>query len=84
MSVRDRPKDILQMKGVSTGGIDVKRTFELVDESRGIDSEGNFIVTKPVQDGIFQRGKLYRVTLELTNTMDKPYNRMTLEDFFPG
>ena len=34
---------------------DIKRIFELVDESRGIDSNGNFIITKPVQDGIFQR-----------------------------
>lgn len=74
MSIKDRPKDILQMKPISTGGIDIKRTFELVDESRGIDDEGNFIITKPVQDGIFQRGKLYRVTLEVSNNTEKSYH----------
>lgn len=55
MSIKDRPKDILKMKSITAGGIDIKRIFEFVDESRGIDSNGNFIITKPVQDGIFQR-----------------------------
>lgn len=30
----DRPKDIFLMKSYSTGGIDMSRTFEFVDETR--------------------------------------------------
>ena len=36
--VTDRPKDILTLPSYSTGGISITRSFEEIDESRGVDS----------------------------------------------
>lgn len=55
MTTRDRPKNIIDMLPMSTGGIDVTRTFDRIDESRGIDADGNFIVADRVTDGVFYR-----------------------------
>lgn len=35
---------------VSQGGMGISREFERVDESRGIDKDGNYIVAQPVED----------------------------------
>ncbi len=51
----DAPSDILQMQPTSAYGMEVSRQFERVDESRGIDSDGKWIVTTPVTGAVFQK-----------------------------
>ncbi len=82
----DRPKDILLMKAYSTGGLNMTRTFELIDESRWVDSGGKFLVATPVKDSIFQKWKLYRVNLavNLPNYENKSWYNLALEDYFPA
>jgi alpha-2-macroglobulin len=81
----DTPSDILQTKSTSAYGMEVSRQFERVDESRGIDSDGKWIVTTPVTDAVFQKWQLYRVTLTATPPVsDTPSYYLTLEDFVPG
>lgn len=57
------PKDILQMQPKSSGGMYVSRRFEKVDETRGLDSAGNWIITEPLEQRVFKKGQLYKVIL---------------------
>ncbi len=44
-------------------------------------------MTSRVDDGIFQKGKLYRVTLKMAVPIlqnGAPWNNLALEDFYPG
>ncbi len=51
----DVPSDIFQMQPTSARGMTVSRVFESVDESRGIDTDGAWIMTTPITDSIFQK-----------------------------
>lgn len=51
----DTPSDIFQTKPTSAYGMEVSRQFERVDESRGLDSAGKWIMTTPVTDAVFQK-----------------------------
>jgi hypothetical protein len=51
----DVPSDIYQSKPIAAHGMTVSRVFELVDESRGIDADGKWIMTTPVTDAVFQK-----------------------------
>ena len=51
----DVPSDIFQMQPTSARGMTVSRVFESVDESRGIDTDGEWIMTTPMTDSIFQK-----------------------------
>jgi uncharacterized protein YfaS (alpha-2-macroglobulin family) len=81
--ISDRPKDITTMAPYSTGGITIVRSFALIDESRWVDEKWNFIVTAPLSDMTFQKGKLYKVTLK-TTVWDGATRNLSIEDFFPG
>lgn len=51
-----------------------------------MDAQGNFLSTTPVTDGVFEKGKLYRVTLATTLSGKKKeswYN-LASEDFLPA
>lgn len=63
----------------------VTRLFEKVDESKGFDKNGQFLLASRVSDGVFEKGQLYRVTLEVTPPpSNKQRYYLTLEDFAPG
>jgi len=79
------PLDVSTMSPRSSSTMSVNRVFELVDESRGMDTSWQWIATKMVDDGIFSLGKLYRVTLTVTPPKHKIHSYyLTLEDFVPG
>lgn len=85
ISTKDRTKDITKMPSVVHPNIRVERQFSLVDESRGSDQQGNFVALKPVTDGVFQKGKLYRAefTVTLANAADSTWYQLALEDHYP-
>ncbi len=71
----------------NTLGMNIARTFELIDESKGIDSEGKYISVTPVVDGIFHKKSLYRVTLKSfipSIGKDSAWYDLIIEDHFPG
>jgi hypothetical protein len=81
----DHPKSIFSTKPKSAFGMGVTRTFELVDESKWVDSMGNWIITKPLESMQFKKWQLYRVTLTVTPPVTSlPVYYLTLEDFMPG
>lgn len=84
--VRDMPADIFKTEPVSRGNIQASRVIEKIDESRGVDSLGNFMSASPVADGVYTRGALYRVILKVTlpDFVNKSWHHLTLEDFVPG
>ena len=88
ITTRDRTKSILDMPAKSTLGMSISRTFELIDESKGIAKDGTFLSATLVKNNTFQKGKLYRVTLKSTipgntNQYNSWYN-LTIEDFYPA
>lgn len=86
-NVKDIPKDISLMSAYSTGGIQVTRSFARIDESRWVDEHGNFLIAEPVTNGIFEKWKLYRVTLDvhLSNfTKNQSWFNLSMEDYFPA
>lgn len=88
ITTRDRTKSILDMPAKNTSGMNISRTFDLIDESKGIGKDGKFLSATPVKDGKFQKGKLYRVTLKSTIPGDaSEYNswyNLAVEDFYPA
>jgi uncharacterized protein YfaS (alpha-2-macroglobulin family) len=85
ISFRDTPIDIAKVVPVSHPDLQVTRVFERVDESKWLDTQGQFISAQPVSDGIFEKGVLYRVRLTAKtnpNTTHRYY--LTLEDYIPG
>ena len=82
-TIADRPKEIIRLNSYATGGISVSRKFERVDESKWIDEKGEFIVRSDVTDSVFQKSRLYKVTLEVTVPRWSTRN-ISVEDFFPG
>ena len=82
-NISDRPKNMTTMSPYATWGITVNRRFELVDESKGIDEKWEFIVRSLVSPLIFQKGRLYKVTLKADVPVGSTRN-LSLEDFFPG
>jgi hypothetical protein len=85
ISFRDEPIDIFAVQPVTHPELSVKRVFEKVDESRGLDEDGQFISSTLVTNGLFAKGELYRVRITVT---PKPTNTiryyLTLEDYIPG
>jgi alpha-2-macroglobulin len=81
--ISDRPKDITTMAAYATWGITIERNFERIDESKWVDEKGGFIVRVPILDRVFQKWKLYKVTLRTTTSAWSSRN-LSLEDFFPG
>jgi alpha-2-macroglobulin len=84
--IQDVARDVTKLPAYSTGGITLTRTFELVDESKGVDRDGNFVSLSPVaSDMTFRRGELYKVTLKVTlaSTGDD-FSHLAIEDFLPG
>ena len=85
MCIRDSdiPKNPVDIEAFATGSITIRRTYEQIDESKWIDESGEFIIKKPITNAIFQKGKLYKVTLRAT--LPKEGRRhISIEDFFPG
>lgn len=81
----DVPKNIYDVRPVSGGGMSVNRTFESIDESKGLDASGNWLITQEVKDKKFQKWKLYRVKLTVTPPpTESPTFYLTLEDYVPG
>jgi hypothetical protein len=82
----ERPKDILSLPAYATGGISIDRSFQEIDESRGVSETGEYLYQKPIIDGVFHKGKLYRVTLRLMLPYDDytTWYNLALEDFFPS
>jgi alpha-2-macroglobulin len=85
ISLRDEPIDIFAVQPITHPELSVSRVFEQVDESRWLDTDGQFISASPITDGIFHKWQLYRVRITVT---PKPSNRskyyLTLEDYIPG
>ena len=82
----ERPKDILSLPAYATGGISIDRSFQEIDESRGVSETGEYLYQKPIIDGVFHKGKLYRVTLRasLPSYREMSWAHLSIEDFFPG
>lgn len=81
--IHDIPKNPVDIEAFATGSITIRRTYEQIDESKWIDESGEFIIKKPITNAIFQKGKLYKVTLRAT--LPKEGRRhISIEDFFPG
>lgn len=75
------------MPAESTLGMSINRTFELIDESKGVDQEGHYILTTRIDDGVFLKGRLYRVTLKAgipLSDEDKDWYSLALEDSYPA
>jgi uncharacterized protein YfaS (alpha-2-macroglobulin family) len=85
ISMRDAPLDIFKMPAIQHPDLSVSRVFEKVDESKGMDSYGQFLSATPNTNGIFKKWELYRVRITVT---PKPENTskyyLTLEDYIPG
>ncbi len=85
ISLRDEPIDIFQVQPISHPELSASRVFERVDESKWLDTNGQFISATPVSNGIFAKGVLYRVRITVTpraSNSSKYY--LTLEDYIPG
>lgn len=84
--IKDVPKNILQTESISKGNIQVNRIIEKIDESRWVNSHWEFISANAVNDWLYQRGSLYRVTLKvaLPDFANKSWHHLTVEDFVPG
>lgn len=85
VSMRDEPINIFQVPAISHPEIGVTRVFEKIDESKWLDTRGQFKSATPNTNGIFKKWELYRVRITVTpksgNSM-KYY--LTLEDYIPG
>ena len=53
--MRDEPLDIFKMPAIQHPDLSVSRVFEKVDESKGIDSNGQFISATPNTNGVFKK-----------------------------
>jgi hypothetical protein len=85
ISMRDEPLDIFQMPAKQHRELWVTRVFEKIDESKGIDSNWQFISATPNTNGIFRKWDLYRVRITVTpNTSNTTKYYLTLEDYIPG
>jgi uncharacterized protein YfaS (alpha-2-macroglobulin family) len=84
--VHDTLSDIKETPAYATGGIDITRNFEEIDESAWVDREGQYQSAKEVKDSTFIRGKLYRVKLSarLASSSEESWSHLAIEDFFPG
>ena len=51
----DLPIDISQVKPISNSELSVNRVFEKVDESKGLDSHGQFLSATANTTGIFKK-----------------------------
>ena len=85
ISLWDEPMNIFLMPAKQHPELTVSRVFEKVDESKGIDSNGQFNMATAITDKTFQKWELYRVRITVT---PKPENTtkyyLTLEDYIPG
>jgi uncharacterized protein YfaS (alpha-2-macroglobulin family) len=83
---KNTPAEIFTMPEKSQWNIRVSRIFEYIDISKWVDQDGKYLSAQMMTGNIFQKGELYRVTLNV----DIPdYNNafwyyLTLEDFMPG
>jgi MG2 domain/Bacterial Alpha-2-macroglobulin MG10 domain/Alpha-2-macroglobulin family/A-macroglobulin TED domain/Alpha-2-macroglobulin bait region domain len=85
ISLHDEPIDIFAVRPVTHPELSVSRTFEKVDESRGVDGKGQFISANPVTTGIFAKWELYRVRITVTpKSSNSTKYYLTLEDYIPG
>lgn len=85
ISMRDEPLNIFQTPAVSHPEIGVSRIFEKIDESKWIDSNGQFISATPNTNGIFKKWDLYRVRITVTPKSGNSIKYyLTLEDYIPG
>jgi uncharacterized protein YfaS (alpha-2-macroglobulin family) len=85
ISFRDTPLDIAKVAPVSHPDLGVTRVFERVDESKWLDTDGQFVSATPVTDGVFEKGVLYRVRLTATPSQTALHRYyLTLEDYIPG
>jgi uncharacterized protein YfaS (alpha-2-macroglobulin family) len=78
------PENIYDTEAQSRG-MQVSRTYERIDESKWLDTNGVFLGATPVTDSIFSTGQLYRATIAITlDDTSRSWYHMTLEDFVPG
>jgi alpha-2-macroglobulin len=83
--VHDIPRDITTIPAYHTGGIDISRVYELIDEDMWVDRDGQYRQSSLVSDGVFKQGKLYRAKLTATVTSSPDsWSHLAIEDFFPG
>lgn len=84
--IQDVPKDLTKLPAYSTGGIKITRTFDLIDESKGVDTNSTFVSVSPVKDATFKRWKLYRVTLtaQFASQGEDYWYNLAIEDFLPS
>jgi uncharacterized protein YfaS (alpha-2-macroglobulin family) len=84
ITLSDKPIDIFKTSPITHSDIAVNRVFEKVEESKWLDSNGQFRQATPITNGIFKFWELYRVRLTVTQ---KPTNTtkyyLTLEDYIP-
>ncbi|MBX9809011.1 hypothetical protein K2X92_01310, partial [Candidatus Gracilibacteria bacterium] len=85
VTLSDKPLDIFKTTAVTHSDLAVNRVFEKVEESKGLDTNGQFRQATPVINSIFKAGELYRARITVT---PKPTNStkyyLTLEDYIPG
>ena len=85
ISMFDEPLDIFKMKAITHPDISVTRIFEKVDESKWLDTNGQFRSASLVTNNIFNKWELYRVRITIhQNKSDKINYYLTLEDYIPG
>ncbi len=79
------PDDMLSAPPRSAWGMSVTRTFERIDESRWITKNGEYLGVSPMNDTVFTKWQLYRVTLRVKiPDTNATWQHLTLEDFVPG
>lgn len=79
------PDDILSTDPTSNWWMGISREFERVDESRGIDKDGNYISAQSVEDTNFEKWQLYRATIRVKIPEENAtWQHLTVEDFVPG
>ncbi|MBC7503547.1 hypothetical protein H7169_01120 [Candidatus Gracilibacteria bacterium] len=85
LSIYDEPTNIFAVKSKNHLDLGVTRVFEKVDESKGLDKQGQFILSTHVTTGIFAKGELYRVRITVTPKQENTAKYyLTLEDYIPG
>ncbi len=85
VSLQDAPLDIFKMPAKQHPDLSVSRVFETVNESKWLDSNGQFISATSHTTGIFKKWTLYRVRVTVTPKSENSVKYyLTLEDHIPG
>lgn len=55
IALKDAPLKIEDTQAITHPELSVKRVFEKVDESKGLDNNNQFLVATPVTNGVFKK-----------------------------